>query len=132
MTRARIITGLLIVLAIVAAFYATSRAGRRAGRADVTAAAEHDRGERIVEARSDERQAAVVSESISRRVSRADALSTAAVAATIKDLRNAIDTVPPAAAGDPLPAAPVERMRDTLNADIARANRAADAADALP
>lgn len=117
-----------IVAAILLGVWLVRRNGETAGAAKVTQAVEHQRAERIVEARADERAAAVVTDSISRRIARADDLSTQAVKATIKDLRDAIDTIPPAAAGAPPAAAPVDSLRDTLNAGIARANRAAGAA----
>jgi hypothetical protein len=132
MTRARLIAGGLILLAILAGIWAVRHGGERAGAAKVTQQVERQRVDRVAEARADERTAAVVSESISRRVTRADDLSTMAVQATIEDLRNAIDAVPPAVAGAPVPGAPVDSLRDTLNASIDRANRSADAADAIP
>lgn len=129
MTRIRLIIGAVILLALVGAVWMIRRGGEQSGAAKVTQAVEQQRAGHLAEARSDERAATAVSASISQRVSRADALSTAAVQATIKDLRDALDDVPPAVAGDPLPAAPVDRVRDSLNASIARANRAAGDAD---
>jgi hypothetical protein len=131
-SRLRLIIGAGVLLAIIAGIWLIRHSGEKAGAAKVTQAVERQRTERVAEARADEHTAAVVSDSISRRVARADDLSTQAVKATIKDLRDAIDTVPPAVAGDPLPAAPVDSLRDTLNAGIARANRAAEDAAALP
>lgn len=130
MTRLRLIILGVILVAALFGLWAIRHSGEKAGAAKVTRAVEQQRTERVAEARADERTAAVVSDSISRRVARADDLSTQAVKATIKDLRDAIDTVPPAAAGAPPPAAPVDSLRDTLNAGIARANRAAGAAPA--
>ena len=128
MTRPRlIIVGLAVLLAITAAVVLVRR-GERAGAAQVTSTAEREHGARVAEARADERAIADVGSAIEQHVARADDLSTAAVLATIKDLRDAIDTVPPAAAGDPLPAAPVDGVRNALNAGIDRANRAAGAA----
>jgi hypothetical protein len=132
MTRARLIIAGVILLAIIATFVVIRRGGEKAGEAKVTAKVERKHAERVGEARTDERAAAVIADSISRRVSRADDLSTIAVQATIKDLRNALDAVPPAPAGDPIPVAPVDSLRDQLNTGIDRANRAADAADAVP
>jgi hypothetical protein len=131
MTRKLIIGG-LILLAIVGIVLAIRHSAERAGEAKITAKVERQHTERVGEARADERAATVAADSISRRVSRADELSTIAVQATIKDLRNALDAVPPAPAGADLPAAPVDGLRDQINAGIDRANRAADAADALP
>jgi len=126
--RRSIIVVLIFLVAVSALALFIGKIGRRAGEAKVTQQVERQHADRVAEARADERAAAVVSSSISRRVARADDLSTQAVKATIKDLRDAIDTVPPAVAGAPAPAAPVDRLRDTLNADIDRANRAASAA----
>jgi FtsZ-interacting cell division protein ZipA len=130
MTRLRLIIIGAIVVAALLGLWSIRNSGEKAGAAKVTQAVERQRTERVAEARVDERTAAVVSDSISRRVARADDLSTQAVKATIKDLRDAIDNVPPAAAGASPPAAPVDSLRDTLNAGIARANRAAGAAPA--
>ncbi len=131
MTRARLITTGLLVLALVGAVAWIRHDGVKAGTAKVEQRVERQRTDRIVEARTDERTAGDVAASIDRRVARADDLSTAAVAATVKDLRDAIEAIPPSAAGAPPPAAPVERLRDTLNAGIDRANRSAAAAEAL-
>lgn len=129
MTWRRSILVVLLFLVVVSALaLIIGKIGRRSGEAKATQQVERQHADRVAEARADERAAAVVSSSISRRVARADDLSTQAVKATIKDLRDAIDTVPPAVAGAPAPAAPVDRLRDTLNADIDRANRAAGAA----
>ena len=132
MMRTWLIIGGLILLAVLAAMLAVRRGGEKAGEAKITTKVERQHAERVAEARADERAASDVSASISRRVSRADDLSTIAVQATIKDLRNALDAVPPAPAGADLPAAPVDGLRDELNASIDRANRAADATDAVP
>lgn len=133
MTRARLIMAAIVLLAIIAAVGCVRRSGEQAGADRVTTQVERDRSDRTAEARTDERAAAATSATIAARTARADALTDAYVRQTIEDLRNAIDAVPPAPAGDaPVPAAPVDGMRDTLNAGIARANRAADAAGALP
>ena len=130
MTRFRLIALGVTLAAVLLGLWANRNSGEKAGAAKATQAVERQRTERVAEARADERTAAVVSDSISRRVARADDLSTQAVKATIKDLRDAIDTVPPAAAGASPPVAPIDSLRDTLNAGIARANRAAGAAPA--
>jgi hypothetical protein len=61
---------------------------------------------------------------------RIDAKTDAYVQATIEDLHNALADVPPSAPGAAIPAAPVDRVRDSLNAGIARANRAGGDASA--
>lgn len=132
MTRARLIVAGVVLLAIIAALAMIRRGGERAGAAKVEQRVEREHGARVAEARADERTAGDVAASIERRVARADDISTAAVQATVKDLHDAIDAVPPSADGAALPAAPVERLRDLLNAGIDRANRAGEAADALP
>jgi hypothetical protein len=131
MTRARLIIAGLVLLAILGVVAWIDAHGQKTGAAKVEHRAERDHSARIVEARTDERTAGDVAASIDRRVARVEDLSTAAVAATVKDLRDAIDAVPPSAAGAPPPAAPVDSLRDTLNAGIDRANRAAASAEAL-
>lgn len=129
--RGRLIVAGIVLLAIVAAVALIRRGGETAGAAKVEQRVERDHSARVAEARVDERTAGDVAASIERRVARSDALTTAAVQATVKDLHDAIDAVPPSAAGAAPPAAPVERLRDVLNAGIDRANRAAQAAEAL-
>lgn len=123
----RLLVGAPIVMALLAAAWAIFHQVADTGAAKADQKTERQRAARVAEARADERTAAAVSSSISQHVARADDLSTEAVKATIKDLRDALDDVPPAAAGDPLPAAPVDGMRNALNAGIDRANRAGQA-----
>jgi hypothetical protein len=120
------------VIAALSIIYAIYHHGETAGSAKVTAKTEQRHTAAVAEARTDERAANDAAASIAKHVARADDLSTAALQTTIKDLRNALDAVPPAPAGAPVPAAPVDGLRDSLNAGIARANRAADAAEAIP
>lgn len=103
------------------------RSGRTAGGASATIAIGEQHRERTAEARGDERLAADVTIAIADRTVRADALSETLVRSTIEDLRNALDAMPPAATGAAPPVVPVDRLRDDLNASIARANRAAGA-----
>lgn len=130
MTRIRIIIAIGVLLAIVAGVALIRRSGETAGAAKVTAKAERAHDDRVAEARADERSAANTTDAIARSVTRSDALADAYVKTTIKDLRDALDAVPPAAPGVPLPAAPVDRLRDSINAGIDRANGAAEAANA--
>lgn len=106
------------------------RSGRTAGGASATIAIGEQHRQRTAEARGDERLAADVTIAIADRTARADALSETLVRSTIEDLRNALDAMPPAAAGAAPPVVPVDRLRDDLNAGIARANGAAEAAGA--
>lgn len=130
MTRIRIILTIAAVVAIVVGIAWIRSGGETAGAARVTAATEKAHTARVAEARADERASATVTQSIAARTVRIDAQTDAYVQATIEDLRNALSNVPPAAADAALPAAPVDRLRDSLNAGIARANRAADDAGA--
>jgi Flp pilus assembly protein CpaB len=132
MTRLRIILAMVVAIAIVAGVVLIRRGGEAAGAAKVTASAEKTHTAAVTAARSDERAAATVAQSIAARTVRIDAQTDAYVQSTIKDLRDALSDVPPAAADAALPAAPVERLRDSLNASIDRANRAGDAASAAP
>ncbi len=130
MTRTRVIVAIVVALAIVAGVVMIRRGCETAGASKVTATNDQAQAKRVVEARADERAAATVTQSIAARTVRIDAQTDAYVQATIEDLRNALANVPPAAADAALPAAPVDRLRDSLNAGIARANRAADDAGA--
>lgn len=126
---ARIIVAIVIVLAIVAGVAMIRRGGETAGAAKVTAKAEKAHAERITEARTDERAATSVTQAIAARTVRIDAQTDAYVQSTIEDLRNALNDASSAAAAA-VPAAPVDRLRDSINAGIDRSNRAAEAADA--
>jgi hypothetical protein len=131
MTRARLIMFGVVALAIVAAIAWIRAGGEKAGAAKVEQRVERNHAARIVEARTDERTAGDVAASIDRRVARVEDLSTAAVAATVKDLRDAIDANPPSAADAALPPAPVDSLRDQVNAVVDCANRATETTGAL-
>ncbi len=132
MTRIRIIIAIGVLLAIVAGVALIRRSGETAGAAKVTAKSERTHADRVAEARTDERSATDTTDAIARSVTRSDALADAYVKTTIKDLRDALDAVPPPAPGVPLPAAPVDRLRDSINAGIDRANRAGADPDPVP
>jgi hypothetical protein len=132
MTHARILIGLGLVLAVVAIVATVFHKGETSGAAAVTVKAAKEHGAAVTDARADERAAGDVAASIAGSVARSDALTDTLVKTTIKDLRDALSAVPPAAAGEPLPAAPVDRLRDSLNAGIDRANRAGADAGAEP
>lgn len=121
----------LIVLAIAAAVWGAIalvyRSGSSAGGAKVTTKVEKQRAEHVAQARTDERRAAEVTIAIANRAARADALSETLLRTTIQDLRDALDSTPPAAAGAAPPVVPVDRLHDDLNAAIARANGQAGA-----
>ncbi|KQN77886.1 hypothetical protein ASE91_14310 [Sphingomonas sp. Leaf62] len=106
------------------------RSGRTAGGASARVAIGEQHRERTAEARADERLAAEVTIAIADRTARADALSETLLRSTIKDLRDALDATPPAVAGAAPPVVPVDRLRDDLNASIARANRAGETSPA--
>lgn len=129
-TRIRIILAIAAIVAIVAGIAWIRSGGETAGAARVTATTAAAHTAQVTEARADERAAATVTQAIAARTVRIDAQTDAYVQATIEDLRNALANVPPTAADAALPAAPVDSLRDSLNAGIARANRAASDADA--
>ncbi|KQM84886.1 hypothetical protein ASE70_04885 [Sphingomonas sp. Leaf22] len=124
----------VVVLAITGAIWLAIglvyRSGRTAGGASARVAIGEQHRERTAEARADERLAADVTIAIADRTARADVLSETLLRSTIKDLRDALDAMPPAAAGAAPPVVPVDRLRDDLNASIARANRAGETAAA--
>lgn len=132
MTRVRIILIVVVVVAIAAGVFLLRRGGETAGAAKVTATNDRAHAAGVTEARVDERAAATVTVAIAARTVRIEAKTDAYVDTMIKDMRDAIADVPPTAADAALPAAPVDRLRDSLNAGIDRANRAADAASAAP
>lgn len=127
MIRPRTVAIAVMVIIMIALLAWIYHAGSRSGADHVTAKVERQHGAAVAEARADERQAAATTATIAARTARADDLTDRYVRQTIEDLRNAIETVPPVATGAPIPAAPVDQLRDRLNAAIARANRAADA-----
>jgi hypothetical protein len=113
----------LLLIGVVALIYWT---GAGAGAAKVATRVQREHGQRVAEARTDERVAATTTAAIGVSAARRSAAIDDYVLTSIKEIRDALAAVPPAAAGDPLPAAPVDRLRDQLNVGIARANRAAD------
>jgi hypothetical protein len=131
-TRPRIIMAIVTMLTIVVAIVLIRRGGEATGAAKVTSAAEKVRAKRITEARTDERAATAVTQAIAARAVRIDAQTDAYVQSTIEDLRNALNDATHAADSTALAAAPVDRLRDSINAGVDRANRAAEAADAAP
>jgi hypothetical protein len=87
-------------------------------------------------ARTDEKAAASVATAIGADVDQRNADATLHIDVTTKEIADAFAALPPPApapaAGSeprPLPAAPVDRVRDRLNEGISRANRAAGPAD---
>ena len=131
-TRIRIIIAIGVLVAIVAGVVMIRRGGEISGAAKVTSKVERAHAERITEARTDERAATAVTQAIAARAVRIDAQTDTYVQSTIEDLRNALNDASRAADSAALPAAPVDRLRDNINAGIDRTNRAADAADAAP
>lgn len=125
---------LMIVLAIAAivwgAIALAYRSGSAAGGAKVTTKVGAQQAEHVAQARTDERKATAVTIAIADRTARADALSETLLRTTIQDLRDALDSTPPAAAGAAPPVVPVDRLHDDLNAAIARTNGQAGAPSA--
>ncbi|SDA14855.1 hypothetical protein [Sphingomonas sp. NFR15] len=89
----------------------------------------------IIVARKDEQTAAHVATAIATDTQARTQDATVHIDLTTKEIHDAFSSLPaPRPAGDdprPLPAAPVDRVRDRLNESIARANRAAGAAAAI-
>ena len=119
----------LVLIGIVALIY---HAGSSAGGDKVTVRTEKAHTVAVAASRSDERAAAASSAAIAASTSRQAAAIDDYVLSSIQEMRDALDRLPPAAAGAPLPAAPVDSLRAQLNAGITRANRAAGAAAAQP
>lgn len=130
--KIRVILATIALVAVVAGVVWIRRGGEADGAAKVTTEANASHAAGVTEARGDERAAAAVTQSIAERTVRIDAKTDAYVETMIKDLRDALHDVPPAAPGAALPAAPIDRMRETLNAGIARANRAGGVASTAP
>lgn len=86
----------------------------------------------VVAAHVDTKAAQGTADQIGAATARTNAQVTDLVQSKIQEMHNVIDAIPASAAGAPLPPAPVERMRDDLNALGDGARRAADAADAEP
>ncbi|WP_288935484.1 hypothetical protein [uncultured Sphingomonas sp.] len=105
--------------------------GEKAGANKVTVQIQRDHAVAVADARTDERAAVAASSTIATSVAQQTVASAAVTHHIVETLRNAIESVPPATPGDPMPAAPVDRVRDDVNAAIARANRAAAAAPAV-
>ena len=109
--------------------------GEAAGGAKVQVQTEMAHTRTVAAARADERQAQVTVDAIGSRVAVADDQTTALVRSKIVEIHDALDTTSAAApaSGNPVAsAAPFDAggVRASLNAVIADANRAADAADA--
>ncbi len=118
---------LAIAVVVWGAITLVYRSGSAAGGAKVTTKVNAQRAEHVAQARTDERKATAVTIAIADRTARADALSETLLRTTIQDLRDALDSTPPAAAGAAPPVVPVDRLHDDLNAAIARANGSAGA-----
>jgi hypothetical protein len=126
MTRVRILAVLAVVAALATIVFIIHRAGVRDGVAKVTATVQRQHAKDLAEVRADQTRAAVVGTAIAAGVGRADAEVDDQVQSTLEEMRDALAAVHAAPDSADLPAAPVERLRDQLNASIARANRAAD------
>lgn len=122
--RAALVGGLLLALLGVILF--VHRQGERAGADHVTVQAQRDHAAAVKDARADERLAVNASNTIATTVAQQTIASAAVTHHIVENLRNAVQSIPPVAPGDPLPAAPVDRVRADLNAAIADANRAAE------
>lgn len=111
------------------------RKGEAAGGAKVQVQAEAAHAATVATARADERQAQATVDAIGSRVAVADDKSATLVRSKIVEIHDALDATPAAApaSGNPAAAAaPFDAggVRASLNAVVADANRAAEAADA--
>lgn len=124
-----VLVALAIVGAIVGLIY---HKGETAGGAKVTAKVVKEQAKTVAEARTDERQAQATVDAIGKHVAIADDKTTILVRSKITEIHDALDATPGSPNGGPAPAAPFDTagVRASLNAVVADANRAADAADA--
>jgi hypothetical protein len=111
------------------------RTGETAGGAKVQVQAETAHAKTVAAARADERQAQATVDAIGSRVAVADDQTTTLVRSKIVEIHDALNATPAAAPASGNPAASVapfdaSGVRASLNAVVADANRAADAADA--
>ena len=109
--------------------------GEAAGGAKVQRQAETAHARTVAAARADERQAQATVDAIGSRVAVADDQTATLVRSKIVEIHDALDATPAAAPATGNPAAsavPFDAggVRASLNAVVADANRAADAADA--
>jgi hypothetical protein len=130
-TKALIAAIALLGLLVVAALVGAHRKGEQAGADHVTVQVQRDHAAAVTVTRKDERAAVDASATIATSVAQQTVASAAVTHHIVENLRHALDTIPPAPVGDPLPAAPIDGMRDDINTAIARANRAAEAAAAV-
>ena len=133
----RLFAGPPILAAIAAAgtMLALIYLGRSRGGAKVQVQTETAHARTVAAARMDERQAQATVDAIGSRVAVADAQTATLVRSKIVEIHDALDATPAAApaSGNPAAsAAPFDAsgVRASLNAVVADANRAADAADA--
>lgn len=126
----------LVVIALIGGTIALIyHKGETAGGAHVQVQAEQAHTRSVAAARADERQAQATVDAIGARVAIADDKTTTLVRSKITEIHDALDSTPGAAAGAAGNAAPTAAfdtggVRNSLNAVVADANRAADAADA--
>jgi hypothetical protein len=123
----------LVVVALVGGTIALIyHKGETAGGAKVQVQAEKAHTKTVAEARTDERQAQATVDAIGARVAIADDKTTTLVRSRLTEIHDALDSTPGAVAGSATPPAVFDTggVRASLNAVVADANRAADAADA--
>ncbi len=107
------------------------RAGERACQRKADIEREKAHAAAVADARGDERKAAAAAAVIADRVAARNDGTTARVRSTITEIHDDLQTPqPPAAGHDAATGVDGGRLRTSLNALVADANRAADAADA--
>jgi len=123
----------LIIAALLGGIYAfIYHRGSTAGAAKVEAKQAKAHAATVADARADERQAQATVDAIGKHVAIADDKTTILVRSKITEIHDALDATSGSPIGSPAPAAPFDTagVRASLNAVVADANRAADAADA--
>ena len=127
---------ILIAIAAAGALFALIyHRGETAGGAKVQMQAEAAHARTVAVARADERQAQATVDAIGSRVAVADDQTTTLVRSKIVEIHDALDATSAGAPANGNPAASAapfdaSGVRASLNAVVADANRAADAADA--
>lgn len=107
------------------------QAGKHSGRQATEIERDKAHTAAVADARDDEHKAAAAATVIASRVAARNDGTTARVRSTITEMHDDLQTPqPPAAGHDAAAGVDGDRLRTSLNALIADANRAADAADA--
>jgi hypothetical protein len=129
---AYLIDALLVVGLLAGVYFAIHHSGEKSGAAKVEAKQAKAHTAAVTAARTDEKAAQATTDQIGTRVAKMDDATTDYLRNQLQELHNEIDAAHAASAS--AAAVPVDTVRvsASLDAGIARANGAADAADAAP